>query len=354
MPQTPLAGPVTAASAADRARCRGAAARHASRPVALLLPGQGSQYPRMTAGLYGTVAAFTEALDEVFDAMGREGARIRADWLAEQSELPMDHVLRAQPLLFAVDYALGRTVESWGVRPAALLGHSIGELAAATLAGVFSVHDAAHVVLDRVVRLAHSPPGGMIAVAASADQLAPFLDCEVVVAAVNAPLQTVLAGPEGALRAVGERLRVRGVAVRPVPALSPFHSPAIAPYAMGATAVLASVARHSPAVPIHSCATAAPLTAREIADPVYWAAQPVAKVRFWPALQGLLASGEFSLVEAGPGRGLSLLARQHPAVRRGDSGVLPLSPRRVRGPEDEVATLDAARQALRRELEPRA
>lgn len=184
-------------------KATGAPAARAPRPVALLLPGQGSQYRRMAAGLYAAEPVFAEAVDEVLGAMGAEGARMHADWLAERPELPVDHVLRAQPLLFAVDYALGRLVTSWGIRPVALLGHSIGEMAAATLAGVFTVRDAARVVLDRVTRLTAAPPGGMLAVAESAASLEPFLGDGVVVGAVNAPRQTVLGGPEDALRAVG-------------------------------------------------------------------------------------------------------------------------------------------------------
>ncbi|MER7312137.1 acyltransferase domain-containing protein [Streptomyces halstedii] len=317
--------------------------------MALLLPGQGAQYRRMAAGLYAAEPVFAEAVDEVLGAMGAEGDRMHADWLDERPGLPVDHVLRAQPLLFAVDHAFGRLVTSWGIRPTALLGHSIGEMAAATLAGVFSVRDAARVVLDRVTRLTAAPPGGMLAVAESAASLEPFLGGGVVVAAVNAPRQTVLGGPEDALRAVEETLRACGVTARRVPALSPFHSPVIAPYARGAEAVLTAVERRPPRTVVHSCYTAAPLTAQQVADPAYWAAHPVNQVRFWPALDGLLAPGELVVVEAGPGRTLSSLALRHPSVRRGGSKVVALSPKRVGGPEEERAALAKARDTLRAE-----
>ncbi|MEN2423754.1 acyltransferase domain-containing protein [Streptomyces rimosus] len=330
-------------------KATGAPVARAPRSVALLLPGQGSQYRRMAAGLYAAEPVFAEAVDEVLGAMGAEGARMHADWLAERPELPVDHVLRAQPLLFAVDYALGRLVTSWGIRPVALLGHSIGEMAAATLAGVFTVRDAARVVLDRVTRLTAAPPGGMLAVAESAASLEPFLGGGVVVGAVNAPRQTVLGGPEDALRAVGETLRARGITAQRVPALSPFHSPAIAPHAKGAEAVLATVERRPPRTVVHSCYTAAPLTAQQVADPAYWAAHPVDQVRFWPALDGLLSPGGLVVVEAGPGRTLSSLALRHPSVRRGDCMVVPLSPKRAGGPEDDRVALAEAMDALRGE-----
>ena len=104
------------------------------RQVALLIPGQGAQQPMMAAGLYGYSGVFTEVMDAAFGLLGSEGARIRADWLLPGAPEKLDDVTRAQPLLYAMGCALGRLVESWGIEPAALLGHSVGEMVAATLA----------------------------------------------------------------------------------------------------------------------------------------------------------------------------------------------------------------------------
>ncbi|GGW19108.1 hypothetical protein GCM10018980_29170 [Streptomyces capoamus] len=316
-------------------------------PVALLLPGQGSQHPRMAAGLYGHEPVFTAAMDEFFDAAGPEGGALREDWLAERPATDMDHVTRSQPLLFAVDHALGRLVLSWGVRPAALLGHSIGELASATLAGVFGRRDATGLVLDRVRRLAGAPPGGMLAVAASTAEVAPHLHGDVVVGAVNAPRQTVLAGPDGPLDEVGRALREAGFTCRRVPSLSAFHSPVLEPACRGAAERFAAVDRHAPSLPVHSAYTAAVLTRSDIDDPLFWARQPVAPVLFWPALEGLLATGDHLLVEVGPGQGLSQVARRHPAVRRGTSAVVSLLPARPGPPEADRAALEAAVARIR-------
>ncbi|GAA0912195.1 acyltransferase domain-containing protein [Virgisporangium aurantiacum] len=294
----------------------------ARRPVALLLPGQGSQYARMGAGLYGHEPVFTRAVEAVFTAMGPLGDRLRADWRAGEPTVPLDHVTRSQPLLFAVDYAVGRVLLDRGVRPVALLGHSIGELAAATIAGVFTLADAARVVADRVTRLADGPPGGMLAAAATPERLAPFLGDGVVVGALNAPRQTVLAGPAEALAAVGEKLRADGITWRRVPSLSPFHSPVLAEAARGADAVFAAIRPRSPRIPVYSAYTGAVLSASDVADPAFWAGQPVAPVLFWPALDALLSTGDHLLVETGPGAGLTTLARRHPAVRAGGTEVL--------------------------------
>ncbi|MFI6517024.1 acyltransferase domain-containing protein [Spirillospora sp. NPDC050679] len=316
------------------------------RPIALLLPGQGAQHVRMAAGLYTAEPVFTEAVDEVFGLMGADGAELRAEWLAERPRVPIDHVTRAQPLLFAIDYALGRLVLSWGVRPAALLGHSMGELAAATLAGVFRLPDAVALVRDRVRRVADAPPGGMLAVAAAPDELASFLGGDVVVGAVNAPRQTVLAGPAGPLAAVAAALRERGYTARPVPSLVAFHSPALAAANAGAERLLAELPTAPPSIPVYSGYTGAPLGAREVADPAFWARQPVDPVLFWPALDALLTDSDVVLVEAGPGQDLSRLARRHPRVRGGHSAVVSLLPPRPGPAEADRRALGAAVETL--------
>ncbi|EDY42528.2 acyltransferase domain-containing protein [Streptomyces sp. SPB074] len=315
-------------------------------PVALLLPGQGSQHVRMAAGLYGHEPVFGAAMDDFFAAAGAEGEALRRDWLAEHPGTDIDHVTRSQPLLFAVGHALGRMVLGRGLRPAVLLGHSIGEMAAATLAGVFRPRDATDLVLDRVRRLAGAAPGGMVAVAASAAEVAPYLRGQVVVGAVNAPRQTVLAGPDKPLGETGRLLRAAGFVCRRVPSLSPFHSPVLEPACRGAAERFAAVERRMPSVPVRSAYTAAPLTRAEIGDPGFWARQPVAPVLFWPALDALLGSGDHLLVEVGPGQGLSAVARRHPAVRRGTSAVVSLLPARPGTPEADRAALDAALRRL--------
>ncbi|MGI5428581.1 acyltransferase domain-containing protein [Streptomyces sp. CA-179760] len=323
--------------------------------ILLMFPGQGSQHARMAAGLYGPDPAFTAAVDEVFDAYdaaGRsEGGRLRADWLSDHPAVPLDHVTRSQPLLFAVDYALGRMVTAATGRPWALLGHSVGEMAAAALAGVFTLRDAAGLLLDRVRRLAQAPPGAMLAVAAGEDTLGPYLgggDGKVVVAAVNSPRQTILAGHVAPLAGVARALREAGLTCREVPSLTAFHSPMLAPYAAGAAERFAATPVAAPSIPLHSGYRPGPVTGQLAADPSYWAGHPVETVRFWPALDAVLSSRTGVIcLETGPGQGLSTIARRHPTVRSGQNSVLPLLPPRAGTAEADRTSVAAALAAVR-------
>ncbi|MDO0926675.1 acyltransferase domain-containing protein [Streptomyces sp. TG1A-8] len=312
--------------------------------IALLLPGQGAQRPGMAHGLYGTEPAFTEAVDEVFALLGAEGDRIRDDWAADAPAVPLDHVSRAQPLLFAVDYALGRMLCEWGLRPAALLGHSAGETAAAVLAGVLDLADAVRLLAERAQLLAEAPPGGMVAVAATPEQVAHRLTDQVVVGAVNSRTQLLLAGPEPELSAVADALRADGLTCARARATTGFHSPSVAPACAAQIPSFEAVTLRPPRIPIVSGYTARPLTDAEATDPVFWAMQPAEPVLFAPALDRLLADGPYHLVETG--QSLSALARRHPGVTRGGSRVTALLDARPRGPEHDRAVLRAAARRL--------
>jgi acyl transferase domain-containing protein len=288
------------------------------------MPGQGAQYLGMGTGLYRDLPAFAEIIDEVFLIMGMAGDELRSDWLAADPELPVNDVRRSQPLLFAIDYALGRLLMSMGLRPAVLLGHSIGEMAAATLAGVFDLDCAVRVLQHRVTRLTRGPAGGMLAVAASQQEVAPYLRTGVDIAAINAPRQTVIAGADEPLRTTSDALRKTGFTVAPVFSLTPFHSALLAPVADEACRLLATVPMRPAQISLLSGYTAHPLTDTEAVDPVYWARQLVDPVLFWPALQAMLAQGPHLLIECGPGQGLTTLARRHRDVRAGRCEVLSL------------------------------
>ncbi|MEW2400547.1 acyltransferase domain-containing protein [Streptomyces sp. NPDC046862] len=314
--------------------------------VALLLPGQGAQHPRMAAGLYGHEEAFTHWMDEAFRLLGPDGGRLRREWLAEQPSPAYDDVTVAQPLLYAVDHALGRMLLEWGVRPVALLGHSVGEFAAATLAGVVDLADGMRVMRERVDLFARTPPGGMLAVSASLDEVAGLLRAGVYLAAVNAPRQLLLAGEREPLRAAARTLHERGSVCREVPARQAFHTPVVEYAVKASLPGWRSVRFHLPSMPLYSAYTQGVLTEEQALDPEFWAGQASATVYFAPTLTALLAAHDCLLVEAGPGNSLTMLARRRTAVTEGRSEALPLLPDRRRGDDADRHAVRAARTAL--------
>ncbi|WP_320068801.1 type I polyketide synthase [Micromonospora sp. RTGN7] len=321
------------------------------RPVVFVFPGQGSQHAGTARGLYGTDPTFTQVFDECLDALAAAGSDLRAAWQSGD-DAALEPTEVAQPLLFAVEYALARMWMSWGIKPRTLLGHSIGELVAAAVAGVFTPADAARLVVARGTAMAAMPPGDMLAVRLNADEVADLLPDGVVVAAVNGPGQTIVSGPPEAVGEALRRLTAAGVSARPVRTSHAFHSPSMAPAAETFAAAFAGIEARAPEIPLYSAATAAPLTAAEAADPAFWAGQLTAPVRFGDAADALLADGDVVLLEVGPERVLTSVLGAHPAVREGRHVVVPTLPRRGVAPADDLRSALAALGALWTEGHP--
>ncbi|GGN36498.1 hypothetical protein GCM10012285_10350 [Streptomyces kronopolitis] len=300
-------------------------AKSGPRPVVLLFAGQGAQHPGMGRHLYGAEPVFTAAMENVFDLLGVRAERLRADFLAGRED-GLDEAEQAQPLLFALGYATARLIRSWGVRPAALLGHSVGEAVAAVVAGVMSLPDAVRLLITRTEAATRTPPGGMLAVAASPDTLASLLPEGVVVGALNGPRQILLAGAKAPLAEAESRLRAQGVLCRRARARQGFHSQLMDPVVASALPDVARTALRPPAVRLYSAYTGHPLGSAEAVDPSFWARQIAEPVLFGPALDRLLANGNFLLIDAGPGESLLSLARRHPAIASGRSDVVAVLP----------------------------
>jgi acyl transferase domain-containing protein len=310
--------------------------------VALLFPGQGAQRPGMATGLYRGDPDFRRHVDDVFARWGREGAAIRADWLAAEPVVPLDDLRRSQPLLFAVGWGLGRTLLDRGLVPVALLGHSVGEVVAATLAGVLTLSAAVRVLRDRLHHLAAAPPGGMLAVAATPGDVEPYLGDGVVVGAVNGPRQLLLAGPDEPLARAAQRLLAAGVTCRSARSTAAFHSPAVAPAAALAEPLLRTVPLRAPRRPVFSCYTGERMTGSVATDPAYWVRQPAAPVYFAAALDAVAALRPDVFLEAGAPHGLTALARRHPAVRAGGGTALAALPARAGSRADDLAAFGTA------------
>ena len=310
--------------------------------VAFLFPGQAAQQPAMALGLYGEQPAFTSALIACLDLFAEHGLALADPWRTADAAALADTRL-AQPLLFAVEYALARMWLSWGIEPAVLLGHSVGELVAATVAGVFDLPAAVRLIAVRATAMAQTEPGGMVAVAADADRVLPLLPEGVTVAVVNGPRQTVLAGRADALAVAMESLRANGISGRELPVSHGFHSPLMAAAVPAFTAAFDGVALAEPTVPLVSGATGRLITVAEAKDPTFWADQIVAPVRFDRALDTLLAGDARLLVEVGPGQTVTSLCRSHPAFPAASATVVPTMPRNAGDPDrDQRAALSAA------------
>ncbi|RJQ87075.1 acyltransferase domain-containing protein [Amycolatopsis panacis] len=315
-------------------------------PVALVLPGAGAHYPRMAAGLYRREPVFTTAADEVFDLLGPAGQGVRADWLSDDPVVPMDHATRSHVLVFVVGYALSRQVMSWVGPPAAVLGHGAGELAAATLCGVFGLADAVELLWAQARGLASAPPGGPLAVDTTSVSITRYLGEDVVLGALDGSAQLVLSGSRAPLARLRPRLVADGFACRPAPATIGFHSSAPVPFVEETLRLVAKIGPASPGIALYSGRTTRRVTAAEAGDPLFWASQPTAPARFWPTLRTLLSDGDFRIVEAGPGRTLTSIAYRHPAVARGRSQAHAAFPARPHGERAERVALRKLARAL--------
>ncbi|QFY07532.1 acyltransferase domain-containing protein [Nonomuraea phyllanthi] len=294
------------------AALRGATGRAAmDRPSPVLLfPGQGSQYRGMAAGLMDSEPEFAERLRACARVLDPLIGRDLIELLTEPGPDPLVATELAQPALFAVEYALASWLESIGVRPVAMLGHSIGEWVAACVAGVFTLPDALALVAARGRLVGALPGGSMLAVELTEEQARAYESAGLAVAAVNAPARCVLSGPAEAVERVRAELAERGVAARPLATSHAFHSAALDPMMEPFAELVAAVPRQAPRVPFVSNVTGTWIGSAQATDPRYWARQARHAVRFADGIAAVLAVQRPVLLEAGPGRALGRLAAQ--------------------------------------------
>lgn len=280
--------------------------------VVFLFPGQGAQHPQMARGLYDTEPVFAAAFDECAAGFSAElGVNLREE-ICGDADTDLERTDRAQSALFTVQYALGKLVASYGVEAGAYAGHSIGEYAAATLAGVFDLPTAIGVVSARARLMHASAPGAMVAVGVSPDVVAPHLFPGLDLAAVNDPGSCVVSGGPEDVRRFSNDLRKAGVVARRVRTSHAFHSGLMDPVVPEFEKVLAGVELRAPRTPLLSNVTGTWMTDAEATDPALWARQIRATVRFADELDAVLQDPHRVLVEVGPGGTLTASAVRHP------------------------------------------
>ena len=337
-----------------------AAVEDGHRSVTFMFPGVGDQYPQMARGLYDAEPAFRAEVDRcaeilrpltgidirevIFpgdapaEAAAGAGIDLKAMLGRTESVTPETERLNrtelAQPAVFVIEYALAKLMMSWGIVPEATIGHSLGEYAAACIAGIFSLEDALSLVAERARLIGALPGGAMLAVPLSPGAAAAFLTEGTAISTVNAPELCVVAGPEGAVDEVRRRLADAGHAARKLAATHAFHSPMMDAVVAPVEALVGRMRLHAPKIPMISNVTGTWITAAEATDPRYWARHTRETVRFDRGVAELLRGTGRILVECGPGQTLSTFVRQ-----RGDAGAVPVIPT-VRYPYDR--TPDAA------------
>ena len=286
--------------------------------VVFVFTGQGAQHPGMSRGLYATAPVFRDVIDRADKLLGpdQQGRTLKSVlWEENDGEQPIHDTTWTQPALFAVEYGLAQLWGSWGVAPAAVIGHSVGEYAAACVAGVFSFEDGLRLIAERGRLMGSLPPGGKMAAVFAPEpivqEVLASVACRVAIAAVNGPENVVISGEAAGVAAVLTAMTERGIRGQELFISFAAHSPLVEPAQDAMEACARAVPMHAPTIPVAWNLTGGrPLPGGAAPDAAYWRRHLREPVRFADGMKSLHDAGWRCFLEIGPHPTLTALARQ--------------------------------------------
>jgi phthiocerol/phenolphthiocerol synthesis type-I polyketide synthase E len=296
-------------------KCSTSTSKPKDGPVAFMFPGQGAQYVNMGRELYERERVFREQFDLCSKLakphLGYD-LRERIFTTDQTAAADLDQTEVTQPALFVIEYALAKLWMSWGIRPQAMIGHSIGEYVAACLAGVFSLEDALRLVVLRGKLMQSLPKGSMLAVGLPEQETKALISDGLSLAAVNGPSNCVVSGSPDSIKELKDRLAERRVICKLLKTSHAFHSAMMDPILGQFAEAVGSMKLSAPKLRFISNLTGAAITPEQATDPAYWVRHLRETVRFDDGLRELLKNPDQRLLEIGPGQILTTLARRHP------------------------------------------
>jgi acyl transferase domain-containing protein len=291
-------------------------------PVVFMFPGQGTQYVNMALELYQIEPTFKRWIDHCAEFLKSHVEIDIRDVLypnpthIEVAQQLLKQTYITQPIVFTLEYSLAKLLTEWGIHLHAMIGHSLGEYVAACLAGVFSLEDALSLVAKRGKMIQALPEGAMLAVSLQGQELSPFLNKNLSLAASNSPSRSVVSGPKDIVSELAIQLRQNNLASQPLLTSHAFHSSMMDPIMMPFIEEVRKVQLSPPELPYISNVTGNWITAEQATKPEYWAEHIRSTVRFTEGIRTLLQLPDCIMLEVGPGRTLCSFTKQHQNISR--------------------------------------